>query len=157
ASTYGLISKVAITSPFAGNFAIWAAPNDVIITGFRDTTINFWQYVESAPVPTVGMFHHVAAVFQQTDSSHIAVNLYLDGQCAATKTYSGNLANTLSDTTPVTIGSVSTSGSYFTGVIDEVAIYSRALSSSEILALYSASASGKCLSGDYDNDGLPDW
>jgi hypothetical protein len=152
-TTYGLISKAASSAPYACNFVVWAQPNGAMSAGFRDTTINALQYVSCTPVPLVGMFHHVAAVYQQTDGSHVSINLYFDGQCAAAKTFSGNLANTL-DNTPVTLGSFY--GNYLTGIIDEASVYSRALSLSEIQAIYAAQASGKCLSGDYDNDGLLD-
>jgi hypothetical protein len=152
-SSYGLISKSASSAPYACNFVVWAQPNGAMAAGFRDTVINALQYVTYAPVPLAGMFHHVAAVYQQTDAAHVSINLYVDGQCAAAKTFSGNLANTL-DNTPLTLGSFYTTGNYFTGIIDEVSVYSRSLSPSEIRGLYNAGSSGKCW--DSDADGLPD-
>jgi len=43
----------------------------------------------------------------------------------------------------------------FSGLIDEVALYNRALSATEISRIYNAGAAGKC--ADVDHDGLPDW
>src|SRR5262249_19653115 len=124
-------------------------PNDYIVAEFLDPLVGTsWQAARRAPVPTVGMFHHIAATFQQTNSSQVVITLYIDGQCASSGTLPGNLANTVTNSAVVI-------GQNLVGVVDEASVYSRVLSASEILPIYNAGASGKCW--DSDGDGLPDW
>jgi YD repeat-containing protein len=87
---------------------------------------------------------HLAVTFDGTTFS-----FYTNGVLAGIGT--GTLGPTVSD--PLTIG---TSGacSYFAGMIDEVAIYNRSLSATEIAFVYNASIAGKCL--DSAGSGLPD-
>lgn len=59
--------------------------------------------------------------------------LYIDGDSVAFKTFSMSLLNS---TMPVYIGKEFANGRYFDGIIDDVRIYNRALSASEISALY---------------------
>jgi hypothetical protein len=89
------------------------------------------------------VFHHVAGTFQQTDSSHIAMALYVDGLLKNSGTFPGNLTNTWNET-PLTIGASFSSGEFLVGKIDEVSIYNRVLSTSEIQGIYTAGGAGKC-------------
>ncbi len=72
------------------------------------------------------------------------------------------------DDPEVDIGSINTGGFGFTGDIDELTVYSRALSAAEILAIYQAGSAGKLslvpsANGgpfpylDTDQDGIPDF
>jgi Concanavalin A-like lectin/glucanases superfamily len=86
-----------------------------------------------------GQFHHVAGTYDGA-----TYKLYVDG----------DLKGSVNDTTPVnyngipwTIGTnYFTNSAYrtFNGVIDEVEIFNRALSQSEIQALYAAGSAGNC-------------
>ena len=103
--------------------------------------INYW------PNPMQGMFHHLAGVFSQYSSNTVQILLYIDGQAMSLNNYVyGNLANCL-NTAPVTVGAFGADGGVgpFGGVIDEVSIYSRALTAAEILSIYRAGPAGKCL------------
>ncbi|MGD0651989.1 MAG: M4 family metallopeptidase [Verrucomicrobiia bacterium] len=85
---------------------------------------------------------HVAAVF---DASTGTMQAYIDGQLAAqTNTIVRPFRNLVGG--GVAIGNHSL-GSYaqpFNGLIDELAVYNRALSASEIQAIYAAGITGKC-------------
>lgn len=68
----------------------------------------------------------------------VTVKLYLNGQLAGSNSYTGTISHS---STPLCIGSESTTGScaggnYFSGKIDEVRIYNRALTAAEILNQY---------------------
>ena len=93
-------------------------------------------------VPSSNVFHHVAGTFTQIDATHVQIHDYLDGQLVRTKLLLGNLANTLS-LNDVLIGTDASSGEFFTGILDEVSIYHRALSVSEINAIYNLGSAGK--------------
>ncbi len=86
-------------------------------------------------IPT-NAWTHVAAVF---DGSSLAV--YVNGQ------FNNSVAQTHSifpGTAPLIIGSTLVSGSYFDGLIDEPTVYNRALTATEIAAIYNAGTAGKC-------------
>ena len=59
------------------------------------------------------------------------LRLYVNGVQVASRAQTGNIATSAN---PLEIGGDSINGQYFAGVIDEVRIYNRALSASEVLA-----------------------
>jgi hypothetical protein len=85
-----------------------------------------------------GNWHHITATFAASEMS-----LYVDGALDNQQPTGAWFVET-SD--PLEIGADSgvPSGYYFNGLIDEVSIYNRALSSAEIAAIYNAGKSGKC-------------
>ncbi len=90
---------------------------------------------------TTNRFQHVAATYDKTSGD---AALYLDGTPVAQ-------AN-LGFFTPRTIGDLyfglradsGATGSWFSGAIDELSVYGRALSGAEVQAIHSAGSSGKC-------------
>ncbi len=98
---------------------------------------------------TDGSWHHVAMTYDGGSS----VRLYVDGvlDASATRTYATTLAGR------IYFGStVLGSGDRYRGLLDDVTIYNRALSASEILGIYAAGTYGKCKNFDSDGDGLSD-
>lgn len=96
--------------------------------------------INSTTVVQRGVWYHVAATYASNCST-----LYVNGGAEATATPGFPLDY---GTRPVFIGSTGEPAPYssmFGGIIDEVAIYSRALSPSEIASVYYAGGSGKCL------------
>ncbi len=93
-----------------------------------------------------GKWHHVAAVYDGTHSY-----LYVDGTLDASQPATGLIAQ---NNDLVCIGATSKAyelscscielGYFFNGLVDEVSIYNRALSSNEIAAIYNAGSGGKC-------------
>lgn len=148
---YGFVAKINPYSPWHTTFCIRAWANSIVSVVFLDPAIGYPQGVDYAPIPTLGMFHHIAATYQQTDSSHVTVQLYVDGQLGAKGTFSGVLANTYTSY-PITIGDQSSpSTAPFVGVIDEVKLYNRVLTAAEIQGIYTTGASGLGMS---DTSGL---
>jgi len=94
-------------------------------------------------IPT-NQWSHCALTF---DGRNMVV--YING--SRTRTFDGASGAVIATTGPFKIGSrsplqVSASpASRFNGLIDEVGVYSRALSAEEIQAIYNASGAGKCL------------
>lgn len=89
-------------------------------------------------VTAAGQFQHVAATYDHT--SGIAT-LYCNGAVVA----STNLGVFTPQTTyNLYFGFRPSSGQYYTGLIDEVSIYNRALSSGEVSNIYAAAFTGKC-------------
>ena len=101
-----------------------------------------------------GGYHHVVVTMDRssTNGGHI----YVDGTSILTfnpTVVSGSLSNA----EPVRIGVHPQSGfnGWYKGVIDEPTLYRRALTSTEVTALYTAGSAGKCKT-DSDGDGLTD-
>ena len=124
-----------------------------IVLGMRNNAARFVivddagvsAFANGTHVVNDGQWHHIAGV--RNRSSNL-VQLYVDGI----------LDTSIADTTgsyvqvnavPWKIGNSPGSGSIFfpwTGLIDEVEIYDRALSASEIQAIFNAGSAGKCKS-----------
>lgn len=98
----------------------------------------FSSYVATSGVST-GVLHHVAVTLESGGN----VNFYLDGAAAGTFPQQGTFGITNSQ--PVRIGTRADAYSYFNGLIDELSIYNRALTSNEINSIYLAGSDGKCM------------
>ena len=87
------------------------------------------QTVVNSTTPiTVGVWHHLAFVFQPT-----VVTIYVDGALQGT----GASAFTLTGMTlPVTLGGKTDTSQFFPGALDDIAIYPRALTVAEVSAHY---------------------
>ena len=88
-----------------------------------------------------GQWHHVAAVYNGTN-----LFLYVDGTLDATQPATGLIAQ---DSYPLCLGANAQGPGglptlFFNGLVDEVSLYSRALTASEIQAIYAAGSGGKC-------------
>jgi hypothetical protein len=97
--------------------------------------------------PPVNQFTHLALIY---DGS--TVKIYANGTQIYSGAKTGNLAGS---NAPFTIGGRS-GGPFFNGLIDEVSIYNRALSQSEIQAVVNASSAGRCKTMVISNASLPD-
>lgn len=95
-------------------------------------------------------WHHVAATYD--GSGDVAgLRLYIDGQAQLTSVESNDAGYVAMDngSEPVRIGATITNldGSLqevFAGLIDEVTIYNRAMTASEVQAVFAAGSAGKC-------------
>jgi len=100
-------------------------------------------FVVSPSSLSLNAFHHVAGVREVTNAS-TTVKLYIDGVLVATAPdlSTGPLATNTSDFIGRRFPCANTNT--FNGLIDEPAIYNRALSDAEIQAIYNAGSAGKC-------------
>lgn len=95
----------------------------------------YWQFYDDGgrdtcapPSPPVEEWHHLAGTYDGR-----TFKCYIDGELAYEWAYAGKIPE---NTASVFIGQRSRGGLYFKGIIDEVAIYSRALGEDEILDAY---------------------
>jgi hypothetical protein len=121
-----------------GRLAFWLGTNAPLPT----ITSNSSMFISPGPDLRDGMFHHVAlSLTRNTTNGGI---LCVDGNVVLTfdpTSRRGSLANT----GPLYIGASDfDSNSYFFGLIDELTIYGRALSISEIQSIAAAGSAGKC-------------
>ena len=95
-----------------------------------------------ATAPSTGSWHHLLCTY---DGS--SMKLYIDGQIAGQQAAKGVLAIT-SDNLAIGSNPSGNVSSMFSGALDDVRVYGRALSSSEITQLYNTDTVG---------DGIPNW
>lgn len=99
--------------------------DQVLLTGLTDLTEGFW--------------HHIVAV---RDASTNKISLYVDGieESSAISAYSSGFD---SQSAPLNIGWLNLwPGFHFEGIVDEVALYNRALSDTEVLQHYNDGLGG---------------
>lgn len=102
--------------------------------------------------PTVGRWYHITFTF---DNAKKEQRLYIDGQPVGANISNRSIGY---DMHPVLLGGDIAYGalaSVLSGRLDEAAIYDRALSGSEIAALYAAGSAGKNSTGPYINTSSP--
>lgn len=98
-----------------------------------------WAFSPAAPVPQ-NQWTHVAGVFDGE-----SVSIYLNGELAGSQPAPGRIAPSHND---LQIGhDPSNPDRYFKGLIDEAAVYDRALDAGEIHTSYEAGNSGRALAG----------
>lgn len=116
----------------------------VVVFQMADVLAPFsWNNFSAGPDLRDGKFHHVAVTVQR--NSMTGGHIYIDGQVVLTfdpTVCPGDLSNT----GPFRIGNHATPGlqAFYHGIIDEVSLYNRALTTSEIQAIYNAGSAGKC-------------
>lgn len=104
-------------------------------SGTNSTTMCFitatpgWNYGNCATVSNTQNWHHFAGTY---DSAAGTQKFYIDGALASSTAATGNIANGGA----LHIGHRECCAEYFNGSIDEVRIYNRALSATEIQAMY---------------------
>ena len=109
---------------------IKAGGSEKLVRGFSDYPTN------SVPlIPATGQWTHLALTYDGA-----LIKLYANGVQVGQDTKTGNLAGSSS---PFNIGG--RAGSlFFSGLIDEVDVFARALVQSEIQAIYNSSIAGNC-------------
>jgi subtilisin family serine protease len=122
-------------------FALQLFPNDQIVWSTDETTT--MRPIElRATVPQLynGAFHHLAATWDQQRFA-----LYLDGTLLATRTSQGGALNAATST-QFRLGSEAGIGDpfWYNGVIDDAAVFGRALTADEVGRIYAAGPAGKC-------------
>ncbi len=129
---------------FSYNFIIDTDGN-LVFRVYNGTNPDFRGVKTSTPL-TANVFTHVAATFDPVTQD---IKIYVNGQDtnAALEATSSSLPGINDTTTPVWIGTYKEGASliaFFQGIIDEVELFNRALSQSEIQAISDAGSAGKC-------------
>ena len=110
-----------IASGWNGNCIFW----------FQDAARSGSAYVYAGYVATDGDWHNIVSVLNRTQKT---IKSYSDGILWNTRALDpGFLDGAITNTASLTVGSTS-----FTGFLDDVRIYNRALSTAEISAIYNA-------------------
>ena len=136
-SVAGNIQYIAGESQYGNDFDVQFEGNNVLrfYTGSGQNTA-----FTPDPTSLVGQWHLIAATYDGTLGNNSFRNIYWDGAIGSTYTGSVNGAPKIS---PFTIGySPLFGGREFFGSIDEVAVFGRALSASDIASIYASRLNG---------------
>lgn len=122
--------------------------DNIAILSVRDSLGNSQSIYGEKPLSD-GQWHHIVGV---RDADVDTLSLYVDGiGKSVSKSYSGDFVGT----DPIYIGYYI--GSYhFRGLLDEVAIYKRALTVQEVMEHWNSGTGRNYCSGDSDGDGIGD-
>ena len=118
------------------NYGIWMTSAEKIQAGFETSTGTDYT-VTSTNTYSDGNWHYAVATYDGSST----LRLYIDGVSVASKATSGAIPDT--GTQPLRVGANSLSpNGYFTGAADEVRVWNRAVSSSEVSSQYSSGTFG---------------
>ena len=126
----------------ADGLQLWTEHNHSLFANLKDTSGNNHGIISAYEVISTNSWQHVALTYNKTSGNAV---LYVNGTMVASNTLGSFVPQT---TFPLNLGrrTVLETGynDTFNGLVDELSLYSRALSQSEILAIYNAGAAGKC-------------
>jgi len=128
-----VIKKAGSRGGTAGGYSLEFSGNNILFWVYNGA----WRSSISAPI-ALGQWYHVAGVY---DGSQLT--LYVNGQPVGTPvSTSGSI---VASSNPLRLGNdPSNPTRFFKGLLDEVSIYSQALSGAQILSIYNAGSAGKC-------------
>ena len=159
-SSYIIMANAGITGTVSRSVSFWAKSSSTSLTaafacgtsgafavqfnygcsgvGFDDGN---GAYIMSDPNVSNGNWHHFAAIYNSTVSTQMSgIQFYMDGVLLPTLgCTTGSTLSTINTSTtfPINIGKVADNNiRYFDGDLDDYYLYNRALSPSEVLALY---------------------
>ncbi|HEX8724310.1 MAG TPA: LamG domain-containing protein, partial [Gemmatimonadaceae bacterium] len=123
----GIVSRNdAAMGPPSEGYLLFVGPSDGPI-GFQRIDGSNLTTVSSTATPTAGSYVHVVAVFDGVD-----MYVYVDGELQGTQTGNFNLGGAMSDF--VVAAEAGGTGNFFSGAIDEVAVYDKPLTADRIKA-----------------------
>jgi hypothetical protein len=136
-------------SQLSGEVPYWGVyVNERLLRFEMSSGRDSYDSVSSSSVVAVGQWQHVAVAVDNMGGPISGYHLYINGTDAGISySHDGTSSGTVNVTEPlrigVNMGKDGALGNFFDGLIDELAIYKRALTAAEIAALHAAGSSGK--------------
>ncbi|HJW96941.1 MAG TPA: LamG domain-containing protein [archaeon] len=139
-----IISKETAASPYSG-WAFYVQPSSVRVHITNTWGSNYISKFGGVDIDN-NVWHHVAFTYIGSSLAS-GVNIYIDGNLSNGAVSSDTLSATILNDQAPQIGAYPSPGGFFSGLIDEVRIYNRALSQEEILSLYNSGLACSQLGG----------
>ena len=133
----------------AGGYQIYVEAGGLLVFGFYNGS--HWTLLHSSILIPENVWVHVAGTFNSTDGT---MQLYINGAPDTSLITAQRLS---ANANSVKVGGFGSDGSPFSGRVDEVGIFNRALSASEIAAIYNADSEGMCRPSVAPPAGLVSW
>ena len=137
-STQAFVSKIDQGTPFNG-WSVGTVNNKINYIFANNITTGVYVQVENSTVITTGTWYHVVATYDGSKSAS-GVKVYIDGSIGTQNILKDTLSTNSTSSTGVKATISSRDGGFlFTnGIIDEVGIWNRELSASEVTELYNS-------------------
>ena len=133
----GLISKHDQNGSTHG-FTIYLNPQGFLFVQIKDNNISVATEVSSVRAINDGQLHHVAVSFKSGGATTLYIDGVAEGSAPATITFTFNQ-------TPLRFGrTLDPFWAPLNGLLDEVEVFNRLLSPSEIQSIFNAGSAGKC-------------
>jgi hypothetical protein len=142
----------------------WIQSGSQLFANIQDTSGNSHSFFTGLNTLNSTNFQHVALTYDKSSGNAF---IYRNGVIVASANFGSIIPQTTYSNLRIGLRSASSIGTYaYTGLIDELSVYKRALSSSEIASIYNAGSAGKqsLLTSqpalpylDTDRDGIPDF
>jgi len=140
---------------YEGNYNVYSPQYHAILLKFQNgntvfTVYDGVEYNASTSTVTTNNWHHISCVRESS-----VLKLYVNGSLADSVTQSGNTS--ISSSATLKIGQTYSASDHYNGKLDQVRIFNKALSSSEVTTLYGETyADPKKSTTDYfgDNSGV---
>jgi hypothetical protein len=117
-------------SPLTEQFLLELQGNKILVA---IRTVNSSGYVDTTTLQN-NKWYHIVFTYEKQNNRH---KIYVNGQLKSEVTYSGSYTNISSQLAPLTVGvRAAGSQSTFSGKIDDIAFYNRALTDAEVNCLY---------------------
>ncbi len=138
-TTQFIFSKATNSSPYPG-YSIYINPSNKIASNINISYPSNHLSVNGNTTLNTS-WNHVCVTYDGSSNAS-GIKLYLNGVAETTSsTGQTSITGTLSNSHPVNIGARNSSDLFFNGSIDEVAVFNRALNTTEIAALYNGTGS----------------
>jgi hypothetical protein len=153
-----MVNKGGLGSESAGlnqNYGIWFTPSETLQGGF-ETTGGSNKYVTSTRTYNDGQWHHGVVTF---DNNNNIVRLFVDGLQIGSLSTTSNPDNTGNKPLRIAGNSQSLTEDFFIGQLDEVGVWNRILTNTEINNLMNDgffATSGLVFSNSFDNPPTPE-
>ena len=129
------------TTNFTGVNAFIIDPNDSTPSRFSIIMSATGGYYNGGYItrPSAGVWHHYGVILNRTTGTANGVTIYVDGVAQSmTQTYSSDFSSSNFDNSSLYFMSRGGSSLFGAGSLDDVRIYNRALSATEITQLYNS-------------------
>jgi hypothetical protein len=135
------ISKEGGSSAYVGYIAQIESTNEVSLYLGSNFSTGDWLQVTSNDTLTTSTYHMITITYDGSKNAS-NIKIYIDGVSSTLTINRNTLTGSISNSINCNIGAAISSGAgrYFNGIIDEVGIWNRELTASEVTEIYNSGA-----------------
>jgi len=139
-STFAFVSKMNHSIPFNG-WAVQLVGSKANLVFSNNATGGLYAQTENTQVLTTNTWYHIVATYDGSKSAS-GIKIYIDGSIGTQNIIKDTLSTNSTSSTGIkaTISSRNGSSIFTNGIIDEVGIWDRELTASEVTELYNSGA-----------------
>ena len=140
AQAASLISKKGGASTYTGyRIAITSNRQIQVLFNSDFTTNDRLQITTGTNSFTIGVFNMITVTYDGSKNTS-GISVYVDGTSISFSTNANSLTGSISNSTTAKVGAFVVGSQYFNGILDEVGVWNKELSSSEVTELYNSGA-----------------